>query len=89
MLAKIAHAFATAELGLGAFRPLLLDTIDGTASNPTLYVGGVPGDEPDGEDRHELTLQFIDKASEWFVGVRIRLFADLGFPTYYCVAGTV
>lgn len=87
MLAKIAHAFATAELGLGAFRPLLLDVINGTDEDPALYVGGVPVDEGEGDTRHELTLQFIDKAGEWFVGVRIRLFADLCFPTYYCVVG--
>ncbi|MBV9584421.1 MAG: hypothetical protein JO213_05995, partial [Alphaproteobacteria bacterium] len=42
MLAKIAHAFAVAELGLNAFSPLLMPIIrDDETSNCAQHIGGV------------------------------------------------
>jgi len=47
LLAKVAHAFAVAELGLDAFDPFLIPLIrDGVTSNSVQYVGGMPQEEP-------------------------------------------
>ena len=89
MLAKIAHAFATAELGYGNFRPHLLDII---LNRPPLYisqyVGGIRDVEPPlGNDLHEIEIDKTGLGKGHYVVVRIQLFADRKLPTYYVVAG--
>jgi hypothetical protein len=89
MLAKIAHAYAVAELGTSGFRFLLTDLILG---NPTVHaaqlIGGGFLPEPAGTDRHEITIKRtprLDGREFWVV--RIRLFTDLDMPPHYIVAG--
>ncbi len=48
LLAKIAHAYAVAEFGLGAFEPFLPPFILGKSLNLPDFVGGVTSPTPDG-----------------------------------------
>jgi hypothetical protein len=89
MVAKIAHSYAVAELGISGFRFLLPDLILG---NPTIHaaqlIGGGLLPEPAGPDRHEISLKRrlrLDGREFWVT--RIRLFADLDMPPHYIVAG--
>jgi hypothetical protein len=91
LIAKIAHAYAVAEIGLGRFSPYLLDII---LNRPPLYlkhyVGGEIGDAPPaGADRAQIShsLERLTDGTT-LVLVKIRLFADRnGMPTYLAVAG--
>lgn len=90
MLAKIAHAYATAELGHGNFKPLLLDII--LNRPPPLFisqfVGGIRDQEmPMGNDLHEIEIDQTALGRGRYVVVRIQLFADRQLPLYYVVAG--
>jgi hypothetical protein len=89
MLAKIAHGYATAELGFGSFRPLLLPII---LNQPPLYishyVGGIRDQEiPEGKDLHEVEIDGTGLGKGRYVVVRIQLFAERKLPVYYVVAG--
>ena len=90
VLAKIAHGFAVAHLGLEGFKPLLLDLIHGrnVTRGPEL-VGSELETPPASSGRmHELSVVPHHK----FVVVRIRLFASSeggghAVPVYLVVAG--
>lgn len=85
MLAKIAHAFATAELGIGAFTPFLMPIIcNSDTSNSVQYIGGLENVEPPTNGLHELSLHY-DRLG--IVAVKIRLLAALGTPTYLVAVG--
>ena len=87
MLAKIAHSFAVAEIGYGKFNPLLPKAIIGEAPwQPGYLVGGNPNEPPPSEYINEIGFrnQVSIKGQPYLV-VRIRLFANLGAPTYYVV----
>jgi hypothetical protein len=72
VLAKIAHSFAVAQLGLGGFTPLLLDLIHKRAVE-NAPVGSDPTRPPPAVGvMHELSIV----SHETFVVVRIRLFAS-------------
>jgi hypothetical protein len=88
MLAKIAHAFAVAELGYGSFSPLLIDII---LNKPPLYyshyIGGL-GEMPDGDDLHIISIDNTGFFGDQRIVVNIQLFANYaGMPMYYVVAG--
>jgi len=86
MLAKIAHAFAVAEWGLGSFVPFLTPMIcDADTSNSVQYIGGLPNIEPAAVGLHELSFASCDRLE--VVAVRIRLLAALETPTYYVAVG--
>lgn len=88
MLAKIAHAFAVAEMGVGGFQPFLLPIIlKEETSNSVQYIGGIPGTEPAGAGLHELALIPDQGPSQNVVAVRIRLLALLETPTYFVAVG--
>lgn len=88
MLAKIAHSFAVAELGLGAFRPLLKEVILGDAARHlSQLVGGTFAPEPPGIERNEISIGLWSGVHQDFHVVRLRLFADLDMPTYLIIAG--
>jgi hypothetical protein len=89
-IAKIAHAFTAAELGMDAFTPCLLNLIRGEIPMfADHYVGSGIGNDPPVPHLHELS--FVPQApvgcSEQIV-VRIRLFANLDMPTHYAVSGS-
>ena len=89
MLAKIAHAYAVAELGYGTFKPLLTNII---LNQPPLYisqfVGGVRDVEmPLGGDLHDIEIDQTGLGQGRYLVVKIQLFADRKLPVYYVVVG--
>lgn len=87
-LAKIAHAYAVAELGIGAFTHMLPHYIVGGYDEwATYYVGGLPSIEPLGSTLHEIGIETPTTETWRYVVVRIRFFANVGAPTYRVVAG--
>jgi len=89
-LAKIAHAYIAAELGINNFIPLLPHFIIGDFFGwRRYYIGGhlnPPAPNPDA-DLHEIGLEEqINENWDYHV-VRLRLFANLGAPIYRIVAG--
>lgn len=88
MLAKIAHSFAVAELGLNGFRPLLNDLILGQpTTHAAQFVGGGISPDPKGLERNEISVSVISGVHRDYHVVRLRLFADLEMPTYEIVVG--
>lgn len=88
MLAKIAHAYAVAELGANGFTPFLKSMIrDGDTSNRAQFIGGLLGAEPPSENLHELSFDSHTCDRPNTVSVRIRLLSFLGSPTYFVAAG--
>jgi hypothetical protein len=90
LLTKIGHCLATIELGIGGFRPLALDFMLYRHNNLSFVVGGNPEDEPC-NDLHWLRLKghVLLPARRFFAVADIRLFANLGAPTYHVAVGEV
>jgi len=88
MLAKIGHAFAVAEMGLGAFLPFLGPMIcDADMSDSAQYIGGLQYTEPAKAGLHEVSFSTHTCVQPDIVGVRIRLLASLETPTYFVAVG--
>ncbi len=87
-MAKTAHAFAAAKLGLDGFKPLLADIILNRSNTLTYFVGASDAPEPVGD-----TNSFEMKCGEYPVGdkryvvVWLRLFGLLGGPAYVVAVG--
>jgi hypothetical protein len=90
VLAKIAHAYCVAEIGLGNFTPLLPDIILGRPSAHTItdLVGTGASEEAPGNNRHEISFSSTLGSGRLIV-VRVRLFANISRPTraHLVVAG--
>jgi hypothetical protein len=91
MLAKIAHSFAVAEVGLENFDPMLMDLLFGRnlalASN---LIGLSTNPMPIPENlRHQIAWGALPWARQWVVGVRIRLFAAHSTTQAYTVVAGV
>lgn len=88
MLAKIAHAYAVAELGMDGFTPLLVPAIHGVPAFPIHHlVGGLLDVGSPATDQHQLRLVSEEFHGRKFWVVYVRLFANLGWPEYICVSG--
>jgi hypothetical protein len=88
ILAKIGHAFAVAEMGVGSFSPFLTPMIcDAVTSNYGRYVGGLQCIEPAAALIHELSFDPVGGDRLGIVAVRIRLLAALETPTYHVAVG--
>lgn len=87
MLAKMAHAFATAELGTASFEPLLQPILGGDFSDCRRFIGGIDATEPAAPDLHQMSILADPETPERLVCVRIRLFACLETPTYFVAVG--
>lgn len=87
-IAKTAHAFAVAKLGLEAFRPLLADVILGYSSRLTHFIGGSDRPEPAG-DTNAFEMRCGEYAADdtKYVVVWLRLFGLLGGPAYVVAVG--
>jgi len=89
LIAKIAHAFASAILAVDSFRPYLLNLIRG--QQPMFadhFVGSAMVHDPPGEHLHELSLApSIRLPFSEMIVVRVRLFSNLDMPTHYAVVG--
>lgn len=87
MLAKIAHAYAVAELGSEAFKPFLIPMIqDGDTREAVQYVGGIAQTEGVSTALHQAWIAPYP-ADPSLLAVRVRLLACLGTPTYVVAVG--
>jgi len=90
MLAKIAHSYTVAELGITSFTPFLVDIILGTDTRHlSHYVGGTRVVPPASDKGYEIKLTTIESIGHlpYFV-VKIRLLSDVdGMPEYWVVVG--
>lgn len=102
MLAKIAHAYAIAELGQEAFCPLVVQIILGKTNDIGYYIGGkyefvtsiIDDLEPPIYDAGHLLNAFYQTVTtsgqtRIFIIVQIRLFASLHNTTYQVVVGEI
>ena len=89
MLAKVAHSYAVAELGLGNFRPFLLDIIHNKSPlNLSHYIGSSIGKPDEPTDLHEIGFARRGMiGADELVIVKVRLFASLQGQTHYIVVG--
>ena len=90
MLAKIAHSYAIAELGIDAFQPLLLDLILGKTNTSAYLVGGDVSAPPSPEAEpvlHHVYLQNCMRDGVEYILVAIQLFSFMGMPRYHVVVG--
>ena len=89
LIAKIAHSFAVAELGLSRFQPMLLDMILGRTETG---FGHLVGRSPERPPDDNTALHFMRVYNEQTpIGhclmAEIRLFCCFGAPTYFVVVG--
>jgi hypothetical protein len=87
LLAKIAHSFAVAEIGLSGFKPFLKPLIiSEQLSHCMHYIGSIEKDEPPENMLHDITLLEFNTINA--ILVKIRLLCKLGTPTYIVAVGT-
>ncbi len=90
-LAKIAHAYAAAELGVDGFEPFLLDIILNGSEKPWFLVGGYldipPAAEKGSLHSVELLSYTVEDMPDLLVA-EIRLFAEYGAPVFRVVVGS-
>ena len=85
-LAKTAHAFAVAELGMDGFEPFLNDIILNKSDDLSMYVGGtLPHDRQEVEPAE--TLRIFIGGTEEFVAVYLQFYPLLDSPAYGIVVG--
>ncbi|MGJ5037928.1 hypothetical protein ACQR13_27765 [Bradyrhizobium sp. HKCCYLRH3059] len=92
MIAKIAHAFAAAKVGLHSFVPLLEPIILGNATNFYHFVGGFPGatEMPIADKPYEISLSRETCSGRTYLVAKIRLFANVpGSRAYQAVVGKI
>jgi hypothetical protein len=90
LIAKIGHAYATAEcINDPDYHPVLAELVrKETSPLPLPYlVGGEQEILPATDNLHEVQILRRRTAKQILLVVRIRLFAFLATPTYYAVAG--
>nr|WP_242154360.1 HNH endonuclease [Sphingomonas sp. BAUL-RG-20F-R05-02] len=85
-LAKTAHAFAVAELGIDGFNPCLTDIILDREDEMSDYVGGT-FPSTDGPIPPEITTILAIGGVGDLVAVRIQFYHVLGSPAYAVVVG--
>jgi hypothetical protein len=86
MLAKIAHAYTCAELGVNSFNPFLLPLIVGGAVSRTYFVGGF--NPPSVQNSEPLRLREEIHFNMRLLLVEISLLMFPHFPKYQVIAGT-
>lgn len=88
VIAKIAHSYAVAKLGIDGFVPCLTHFIrDESAKGLLNLIGCVQDDEPETEHMHSLSIMG-EVGDLGLVVVRVRLFGNFKMPTYLAVVGT-
>ncbi|WP_157384580.1 hypothetical protein [Nitratireductor soli] len=90
-LAKTAHAYATAEMGLDAFDPLLVDLILCRRDDVETFVGDLPHESPfEADDSHTLQIAIgepLDGPGAGYLVARIVLYPTLGSPAHVVILG--
>ena len=90
-IAKTAHAFAVAELGVDSFLPLVADLILCRDNDLAEYVGGDPSPslkDSNPANMSELTVGTVKtEPAGGYTAVRIRLYPLLGTPAHVVIVG--
>lgn len=92
-LAKTAHAFAAAELGVDSFEPFLTDLILCRSNNVEQFVGDMPGvTSLEGPTGHSFKITIGETPADLgsaggLIVVFMQLWADLGSPPHLVVVG--
>ena len=89
LIAKIAHSYAVARLGLGGFDPLLKDFILGNNQFDASYLIGASRIQWSSPDRHYIHLGLEKHRNHRFWVCRVQLFADFGLPEYIVFVGQI
>jgi hypothetical protein len=90
VLAKIAHAYAVAELGIDGFRPVLVDLIIDGPPNPVNLYHYVGEHEPSAIQAPDpLTLRRTQIGAETWAVVDISLHFNPRFPMYQVYVGVI
>jgi hypothetical protein len=93
VLAKIAHAFVAASVGLDGFIPLLVPVILGKDPNISSYVGNAPDKQilpaPSKSSLHQIGTDTFMMKGKRYIFAQIRLFSNLHPlpPVYTVVVG--
>jgi len=87
LLAKIAHAYAAAELGLDALEPALARYIMGNPMPALKWIGGDTIVQPPRPVLHDIRWRIQQVGAINYVVVDLRLFSFLGSPQYHVVVG--
>jgi hypothetical protein len=93
LIAKIAHAYAVAVVGQANFvpmlRPFILREFERAEQYPACFrlIGGVPSLHAPSDALHVLGLGYTETRGRTFLVAMVRLFANLGAPTYTAVVG--
>jgi hypothetical protein len=87
MLAKIAHGYAAAELGLHAFKHDITRIVRNEPTRTTHWIGGTYELPPPAPHLHNIRwrIQAVNRIN--YVIVDLRLFAFMGSPQYHIVVG--
>lgn len=85
MLAKIGHSAAIAHFGLGPFQPMAIDLALGRVDSINYLVGCWEEPPPDTTELHTVGFRFHN--TNGTIVADIRLFANLGAPSYHVVVG--
>lgn len=90
LIAKIAYGYASAELGVGTFDPIVTDMILGESRDYFYAVGG-QWDIEDGitGSDHKMDISLLFKEGRLLVIVDIRLFSQARTPRYHAVVGRI
>lgn len=91
MLAKIAHADAAARIGLDNFEPLLLDLILTESVDPVKLIGTFAQVDPPAGTELNFQITGVEYSLDGvrYLGSKLRLFSNLGAPTYLIVVGVL
>jgi hypothetical protein len=88
-LAKIAHGYLVACIGLNGYLPFLPDLILGRSSYLSHYIGGLSGNATVTMLSSHLNLQYVPTSDGVYLVVNIHLLGAANMPTYQVVAAKV
>lgn len=91
MIAKIAHAYAVAEFGLGTFAPLLTNMIRTGREDYRTLIGSDLMEEsrPTRDGFHVMGHSWILRDGFVWPIIHIQLFAEYRTPTYHALVGPI
>lgn len=87
MFAKIGHSYLSAELGLGNFKPLLLEYILRKTNEIQKFIGGTESDEVHTDEVYQIKWEERELEGRRYAVVYARIFARQMGPTFQIVAG--
>lgn len=90
-LAKTAHAYAVAELGLDSFEPTLIDIILNRKHDISKFVGGYYGPRPPGSSPENIVNahigQAVDGPGKGLIAAALQFYPLLHSPIYSVIVG--